>query len=186
MITLNFIYTPQMLEKIESCLKELDQYAVSIGKNWGVLENSTPPEQLLNRVKIEHWPLADDSVNHVNLDYVLENLQDAELLHVFSELNRVCCDGALIEIKAHHPKVLAESLINGAHALNDRKLRVLDAQFRKLNPQALLEAYSLSSLESIPLFVQSKMQSEDQFNWEFLNFNLQLSALAVRRSRSNI
>lgn len=170
MIKLNFVYTPKEPEKIESCLKELDKYAVSCGGD--ILENSALPEQLLNRVKTEHWSLVDDSVNHVNLDFVLENLSDAELLHVFNELNRVCCDGALIEIKSHHPKVLPESLVNGAHGLNDRKLRVLDAQFRKLNPQALSEVYGASALDSNPLQVE--------FNWEFLNFNLHLSAGAVQ------
>lgn len=31
MIKLNFVYTPKEPEKIESCLKELDKYAVSCG-----------------------------------------------------------------------------------------------------------------------------------------------------------
>lgn len=129
------------------------------------LDGNDATAQLLSALRVEAWPLADNSVSQVNLFFTLELLNDLELVHVFKELNRVCCDGALITVLLKHPKLLAADCMTHAHALNDAKLKLLDRAFRQANPQVLEQVYTKNALEQ---------QSWD-FNWECMDYSLCLS-----------
>jgi hypothetical protein len=53
---------------------------------------------------IEHdrWPFEDNSVTHIFSSHTLEHVQHVRIPYIFSEMSRICADGAEIEIWNPH------------------------------------------------------------------------------------
>jgi predicted SAM-dependent methyltransferase len=49
---------------------------------------------------IEHdrWPFEDNSVTHIFSSHTLEHVRHLRIPYIFSEMSRICSDGAEIEI----------------------------------------------------------------------------------------
>lgn len=140
-------------------------------QGWQAPEATDPWQVLLAALKQEHWPLADNTVSHVQLGFVVERLDDEVWLHTVQELNRVCCDGALIHVILQHPKRIVDIKLHEhtAHALNNVKFLALSHNFRTANPQLLVSQYDAASLERYPVTV----------DWENNTFSLKFTAGAV-------
>jgi predicted SAM-dependent methyltransferase len=64
------------------------------------------PDIFVHDLEVLPWPWADDSVEEVVMNHVLEHLgQTVEAyLNIWKELYRVCMDGANVNITVPHPK----------------------------------------------------------------------------------
>lgn len=122
-------------------------------------------DRVMAALKTEHWPFDDNSVGSVSLDFVLEDLDDHSLLHVISEINRICCDGALVWIKAHHVSACASKNIHSLHAFNVPKLQAFNAKNRAAHPDLVKANFSAEALQEHKL----------EINWEVLDSTAQLN-----------
>lgn len=122
-------------------------------QGWQEPVNADALSVLKSALMLKHWPLEDNSVCQVKLYFVAEMLNDSELLHVIDELNRVCCDGALIHFRAHHPEAIPNCDYNRGHALHDSKFRLLCKQFRQDHPKILETSYGFKDPANCPLNV---------------------------------
>lgn len=128
------------------------------------------------------WPLADQSVQAVKLEWNLELIEDHKTwLAVWAELHRVCTDGALIEFKLHSPEMLETyGLMRGGvtqflNKVNRNTLLFLDKTVR----QSLAQQY----WEGMPLF------PEFNASFKLLNFEIVLNedvqSIAQKHNLSN-
>lgn len=138
-------------------------------QGWHAPTSSDAFSLLKSALMQEHWPLEDQSVGQVKLFFVTEMLNDTEWLHVINELNRVCCDGALIDVRAHHPQQIPNCDYKRGHALNNAKFKLLDRAFRKAHPDLLAQSYGFNDPENSPL----------QVDWECIRFDLKMQPNAI-------
>lgn len=169
MIKLNLSNFPGEIPGFTNGLKLFEQHG------WQEPPSSDAVSLLKNALMLERWPLEDNSVSQVKLFFVAEMLDDKEWLHVIHELNRVCCDGALIDMRAHHPMQIPNCDYKRGHAFHDAKFKLLDEAFRKAHPELLQHSYGFSDAETCHLKV----------NWENIRFDMKMVPGAVEQLSKN-
>lgn len=158
MIQLSINFDPQDQQDLQNSLALFQQ------QGWTAPENLSTLEQMLAALKQEHWPFADNSANKITLTYVLECLDDNELLHVLSEIDRISYDGAIVEVVSHHPLATPHQDLSCAHGLNFEKYKLLAQDYRQSNENSLTQQFKSQALAAHPLNI----------DWQLYNFSINL------------